>query len=77
MCKITSFKAKKGKNKYNTIGQWIKGSQHSKSLFIAIKAKTLTWYGRKVNFLIQPLDQVEFWMSRRAYFSLLKKQFMG
>ena len=40
--KNTSFKAKKGKKiNTNMIGWWIKGSQHLKTLFIAIEAKTL------------------------------------
>ena len=30
MYKITNFKTKKCKNKYNMVGQWIKKSQHLK-----------------------------------------------
>ena len=54
MCKITSFKAKKGKNKYNTIGWQIKRSQYLKIHFAAIYTKTLIGYGQKVDFLIRP-----------------------
>ena len=61
MCKITSFKAKKGKNKYNMIEFWIKGLQYLKTLLIAIETKTLIENGHKVDFLIQSSDQVEFW----------------
>ena len=49
-----SFKAKKGKNKYNMMGWRIKRSQVLKIIFVAIKAKTLARYGQKVDFLIQP-----------------------
>ena len=41
---------------------WIKGSQHLKTLFIEIEAKILTKCGQKVDFLIQPFNQVEFWI---------------
>ena len=56
---ITSFKAKKGKNKYTMIGWWINGSQHLKTLLIAIEAKALTRYGQKVDFFIQLSDQIK------------------
>ena len=60
-CKIINFKVKKGKNKYNMMGWRIKRSQVLKIIFVAIKAKTLARYGQKVDFLIRPLDHVEFW----------------
>ena len=70
MRKITNFKAKKGKkNKYNMIGWQIKKSQYLKIHFTTIKTKTLIEYGQKVNFLIQPLDRVNFGPSHRAHFS--------
>ena len=69
MCKITSFKAKNGKNKYNKIGWQIKRSQYLKIHFTAIKNKTLIGYGQKVDFFIRPLDCVNFGPSRRAHFS--------
>ena len=43
------------------IGWWIKGSQHLKTLFTTIEAKTLNGYGQNVDFFIQLLDQVQFW----------------
>ena len=43
------------------IGWWIRGSQHLKTLFTAIEAKTLNGCGQKVDFFIQLLDRVEFW----------------
>ena len=48
----------------------IQGLQYSKIPLIAIKTKTLTKYGQKVNFLIQSSDRVEFGLSRNSYFSL-------
>ena len=60
--KIQVPKPKRVKNKYNMIGWWIKGSQHLKTLFIEIEAKTLIKRGQKVDFLIQPFNQVEFWI---------------
>ena len=56
-----NFKAKKGKNKYNMFEWWIKKSQLWKIHFTAIKTKTLTGYGQKVDFFIRPLDHVEFY----------------
>ena len=69
MCKITSFQAKKGKNKYNTNGWQIKRSQYLKIHFIAIKTKTLIGYSKKVDFLIRSLDRMNFGPSHRAHFS--------
>ena len=43
------------------MGWRIKRSQFFKIIFVAIKAKTLAEYGQKVDFLIRPLDHVEFW----------------
>ena len=60
--KIKVSKPKRVKNKYNMIGWWIKRSQHLKTLFIEIEAKTLTKCGQNVDFLIQPFNQVEFWI---------------
>ena len=58
----------KGKNKYNTIGWQIKRSQYLKIHFTAIKITILIEYGQKVDFLIRPLDRVNFGPSRRAHF---------
>ena len=60
--KLQVSKPKRVTNKYNTIGEWIKESQHLKTLFTAIEAKTLTRYGQKVDFLTKPSDRVEFWI---------------
>ena len=68
MCKITSFKAKKGKNKYNTNGWQIKRSQYLKIHFTAIKTKTLIGYSKKVDFFIRQLDHMNFGPSGRAHF---------
>ena len=57
-----NFKAKKAKNKYNMFEWWIKKSQHLKNpFFTEILTKSLIRYGQKVDFLIWPLDRVEFW----------------
>ena len=48
-----NFKAKKGKNKYNMFGWLIEKSQHlKKTHFTENMTKTLTRYGKKVDFLI-------------------------
>ena len=46
---------------------WLNSGSKGHNIFIATKAKTLTRYGQKVNFLIQPLNRVNFG-SRRAFF---------
>ena len=56
------LKPKRVKNKYNMIGWWIKRSQYLKTIFATIKTKTLTRYGKKVDFLIRSLDHIEFWI---------------
>jgi len=33
-----------------------------KSIFAAIRTKTLTKYGQKVDFFIRPLDCIKFWI---------------
>ena len=42
-CKIMNFKTKKGKNKYNMIGRWIKKSQHLKKSFYNDKGQYPNW----------------------------------
>ena len=67
--KLQVSKPKMVKYKYNTIGWRIKRSQYLKIHFTAIKNKTLTRRGQKVDFLIQPLDRMNFGSSHRVHFS--------
>ena len=60
MCKLQVSRPKRVTNKCNIIRQWIKGLRHSKTPLVAIKTKTLST-GQKVDFLIQPSNQVECW----------------
>ena len=67
--KLQVSKPNRVKNIYSTIEWRTKWSQYLKIHFIAIKTKTLIRNGQKVDFLIRPLDRLNFGPSRRAQFS--------
>ena len=64
------FQSQKGKkNKYNMFEWWIKRSQHLTTNFTKNLAKTLIGYDKKVDFFIQLLDHIEFWIILYNIFS--------